>query len=75
MTKKLYEETANWQVISIALNKIVETVVRLEWEKEVDIYDSVLWQNPLYQQKIKKPKDKTQTPPKTSITYNDCEPN
>ena len=30
--------------------------------------DPVLWQNPLYQQKIRKPKDNTQTPPKTSIT-------
>ena len=30
--------------------------------------DSVIWQNPLYQQKIRKPKDNTQTPPKTSIT-------
>ena len=30
--------------------------------------DSVLWQNPLYQQKIRKPKDNTQTPPRTSIT-------
>ena len=30
--------------------------------------DSVLWQNPLYQQKIRKQKDNTQTPPKTSIT-------
>ena len=30
--------------------------------------DLVLWQNPLYQQKIRKPKDNTQTPPKTSIT-------
>ena len=27
MVKKLYEVTANWQVISISLNKIVETVV------------------------------------------------
>ena len=31
-------------------------------------YDSVLWQNPLYQQKIQKPKDNTQTPPKITIT-------
>ena len=30
--------------------------------------DPVLWQNPLYHQKIRKPKDNTQTPPKTSIT-------
>ena len=30
--------------------------------------DPVLWQNPLYQQKIRKPKDNTQTPPKTSTT-------
>ena len=30
--------------------------------------DLVLWQNPIYQQKIRKPKDNTQTPPKTSIT-------
>ena len=30
--------------------------------------DPVLWQNPLYQQKIRKPKDNTQTQPKTSIT-------
>ena len=30
--------------------------------------DPVLWQNPLYQQKTRKPKDNTQTPPKTSIT-------
>ena len=30
--------------------------------------DSVLWQNSLYQQKIRKPKDNTQTPPKTLIT-------
>ena len=30
--------------------------------------DSVLWQNPPYPQKIQKPKDNTQTPPKTSIT-------
>ena len=30
--------------------------------------DPVLWQNPLYQQKIRKPKDNAQTPPKTSIT-------
>ena len=29
----------------------------------------VLWQNPLYQQKIRKTKDSTQTPPKTSITH------
>ena len=35
--------------------------------------DPVLWQNPLYQQKIRKPKDNTQTPQKTSIT-NDCGP-
>ena len=27
MNKKLYEVTANWQMISISLNKIVETVV------------------------------------------------
>ena len=27
MNKKLYEVTANWQVISISLNKIVESVV------------------------------------------------
>ena len=27
MNKKLYEVTANWQVISILLNKIVETIV------------------------------------------------
>ena len=27
MNMKLFEVTANWQVISIALNKIVETVV------------------------------------------------
>ena len=27
MNMKLHEVTANWQVISIALNKIVETVV------------------------------------------------
>ena len=30
--------------------------------------DPVLLQNPLYQQKIQKPKDNTQTPPKPSIT-------
>ena len=30
--------------------------------------DSVLWQNPLYPQKMQKQKDNTQTPPKTSIT-------
>ena len=30
--------------------------------------DSVLWQNPLYHQKIRKLKDNTQTPQKTSIT-------
>ena len=30
--------------------------------------DPVLWQNPLHQQKIRKPKDNTQTPQKTSIT-------
>ena len=30
--------------------------------------DLVLWQKPLYQQKIRKPMDKTKTPPKTSIT-------
>ena len=30
--------------------------------------DPVLWENPLYQQKIRKPKDNTQTQPKTSIT-------
>ena len=30
--------------------------------------DPVIWQNPLYQQKIRKPKDNTQTPPNTSIT-------
>ena len=30
--------------------------------------DSVLWQKPLYQQKIRKPMDNTKTPPKTSIT-------
>ena len=30
--------------------------------------DSVQWQNPLHQHKIRKPKDNTQTPPKTSIT-------
>ena len=30
--------------------------------------DPVLWQNPLCQQKIRKTKDNTQTPPKSSIT-------
>ena len=30
--------------------------------------DPVLWQNPLYQQENRKPKDNTRTPPKTSIT-------
>ena len=30
--------------------------------------DSVLWQKPLYQQKIRKPMYNTKTPPKTSIT-------
>ena len=29
MNKKLYEVTANWQVISISLNKIVETIVMI----------------------------------------------
>ena len=35
--------------------------------------DSVLWQNPLYQQKIRKPKDNTKTPPKLRL-HNDCGP-
>ena len=35
-------------------------------EKEGDLTQSFL-QNPLYQQKIRKPKDNTQAPPKTSI--------
>ena len=30
--------------------------------------DSVLWQKPLCQQKLRKPMDNTKTPPKTSIT-------
>ena len=36
--------------------------------KEKRRSDPVLWQNPLYPQQIRKPKDNTQTPPKTSIT-------
>ena len=49
------------------------TFIQRNWRKEIDLKkkrrsDSVLWQNPLYQQKIRKPKDNTETPPKTSIT-------
>ena len=50
-----------WDII---VARGVETLIKRKRRRS----DPVLWQNPIYQQKIRKPKDNTQTPPKTSIT-------
>ena len=63
----IFISTRRWPVQArvsiIELKKFATTLIL--WEKEGDLTQSV-WQNPLYQQKIRKPKDNTQTPPKTS---------
>ena len=72
----LSENNGNWCNISCIVSKAVvqsptaryqEFLISKSWS------DSALWQTPLYQQKIRKPKDNTKTPPKLRI-HNDCGP-
>ena len=54
----------------MTMSKVIPIMVKVKESKrrKRKRSDPVLWQNPPYQQKIRKPKDNTQTPPKTSIT-------
>ena len=63
---KLYSNLFYWDICRRTWCKIVQNFFLMKRKRRRS--DPVLWQNPLYQQKIRKPKDNTQTPPKTLIT-------